>query len=184
MRLFLAIHLPEDIKGRLVYAQEHWTKDEVGRISWTKKDNLHVTLKFFGELEEDQSGTLIDPVRSIDKPRPFNLRTESMIYFPPRGPIRILGVELGGELDRVSQLYKAIEEGCEQIGYAKEDRPFRAHITIGRSRDGLPGHLRREHDEKPWPEASPMFLAQSISLMKSDLTQKGPIYSEIAAFSL
>ena len=66
----------------------------------------------------------------------------------------------------------------------KEDRPFKAHITIGRSRDGLPGYLRHGHKEHAWPEQSPMFLVNSISLMKSDLTPKGPVYSEIEAFLL
>ncbi len=184
MRLFLAIQLPQEIKGRLAYAQERWTNDEVGRVSWTKKENLHLTLKFFGEVGEHQLRNLVETLRAVTKPAPFSLRTESMVYFPVRGPIRILGIEMGGEVDRLNQLHQAIEVGCEQIGFAREDRPFRAHITIGRSRDGLPGYLRRGHKEHAWPEASPIFTVNSISLMKSDLTPKGPIYSEIAAFSL
>jgi len=182
MRLFCAIELPDEIKGRLAYIQDQWDNNHEYKISWTKRENLHVTLKFLGEVDDQSLARLLDAMRSLNSSGPIQLQTESMQYFPRRGPIRIIAVQVGHDVARLQQIYNQLEEICESQGFKREGRQYHPHITIGRSRDGLPAHLRFGHRDKPWPEPSPLFTIAEIALMESHLGPGGPKYMKLAGF--
>jgi len=182
MRLFFAIELPPAIRGRLGHVQQTWAAPDKYEVSWTKRENLHITLKFLGEVDDHRLGELLEAMKSLPSSGPIELRTEGMEYFPNRGPIRILAVQVGGDVGRLQRVYDQLEDICELHGFKREGRGYRPHITIGRSRDELPGYLRHGHREKPWPEASPMFAVSEIALMESHLEAGGPRYVKVAGF--
>jgi 2'-5' RNA ligase len=106
-----------------------------------------------------------------------------MEYFPPRGPIRIVATQLLGDLDRLLQVAESLETLAEAEGFPRERRPFKAHVTIGRSRSGLPGHLRAPRGATPFvPEQSEPFLVDEVVLFESRLLRTGPEYVKLASF--
>jgi 2'-5' RNA ligase len=182
MRLFFAIELPDGIRGRLAHVQDRWAAPDEHKVSWTKPENLHITVKFLGDVDDPALAKLLVAMKSLPASGPIELRTEAMEYFPNRGPIRIIAVQVGGDVGRLQRIYDALEGICEGQGFKREGRAYRPHITIGRSRDGLPGHLRHGHREKRWPEPSPFFIVNEIALMESHLEAGGSRYVKLAGF--
>lgn len=193
MRIFFAIDLPDDVKGRLVHVQDQWEHYSDGHHpAWTKRENLHLTLKFLGEVDDPKLANVLNRMKDLPTNGPFLIRTGAMQYFPPRGPIRILSVQLDGDTARLHQLAGALESLCELEGFPRERRPFNPHITIGRSRDGLPGRLRGmrvrpywgagHHEAKVWPDPSDLFPVGEVVLYESHLKPGGPEYIKLASF--
>src|SRR5947207_11685181 len=107
MRLFTAIELPGDVCDVLVAAQE-LLKQRITRASWTTPANLHVTLKFLGEVPDNQVMGVCDALLAIALPR-FQLRVADLGTFPPRGAARVLFAGVAGETEGVSELFDSIE---------------------------------------------------------------------------
>jgi 2'-5' RNA ligase len=184
MRLFLAIDLPPEVKGHLRSVQSEWSKSHhPHRPAWTRTENLHLTVKFLGEVQDPTAARLLARIKDLPPAGPFPLRTGPMEYFPPRGPVRILATQLLGDTPRLLQLVDALESLAELEGFPRERRRFKPHVTIGRSRTGLPGHLRSPRTGPPFaPEPSEPFLVHEVLLFESRLLRTGPEYVKLASF--
>jgi len=192
MRLFLAIELSPNVREHLRHLQqdlahridEHWRgKPRRPKISWTKPENLHVTLKFLGEVPDARVPALCDAMKSAPLEAAFNLRTAGVHHFPPRGPINVIVSSLEGDLAAARRLAAEIESACEPCGFAKESRPFTPHVTIGRAKQTM---TAREWEALELPPAAPgeMFPVSRVVLMQSDLRRDGPVYAPVATFPL
>lgn len=184
MRLFFALDLPPQVKGHLHIVQSEWSKfHHPHRPAWTRPDNLHLTVKFLGEVDDPATARLLTRLNDLPSAGPFPLQTGPMEYFPPRGPIRILATQLLGDTARLLQLVDALESLAELEGFPRERRPFKPHVTIGRSRTGLPGHLRAPRTGTPFaPEPSEPFVVEELILFESRLLPAGPEYVKLASF--
>src|SRR4051812_13926374 len=132
MRLFVAIELNEGFRKRLVEMQDAlWAV--VPEVSLTREENLHLTLKFIGELVEQRVPALCEALKEIPKVGEFELRLIGPDFLPERGPIRIIGAAVDGG-EKLLTLQSAIEEACASQRIPRENRRYRPHITLARAR--------------------------------------------------
>ena len=192
MRLFTAIELPPILKrhlsaGARATAQGWGAVWNAPKPSFTREENLHVTLKFLGEVAEQQVPALCESLSRVTTAGPIPLCIEGIEFFPQRGPIRVIAAKVGGDVGRLALLHRGIENACSSLGFEPERREYRPHVTVGRSRGGLPVALRtcqstwqalnREPDE-------PNFEATEFVLMESRLHPTAPEYVPLARFPL
>jgi 2'-5' RNA ligase len=131
--LFVAADLPEDLRGSLVGLQGQ-LRGVALPIRWVRPEGIHLTFKFLGEIQESRLG---DIIRALDQAggrhiAPFLLRAAGVGTFPERGQPRILWVGVSGDVDAACRLKGTIDEALEGVGFAKEMRDFRPHLTLGR----------------------------------------------------
>jgi 2'-5' RNA ligase len=134
LRVFIALELSEPLKEGIL-AMGRSLRARGVRASWLKPGAMHLTLKFLGDVEEGALPRLFGAVRrAAEAVGPFRFETTDLGAFPsPRRPRVIwLGIEPVSEL---FELAEAIERELSELGFPRERRPFRPHITIGRIRD-------------------------------------------------
>jgi len=172
MRVFVSIEIPEKIKEKIKIVQEQLPEFIGKKI---EKENLHLTLKFLGEISDEEAGKVRERLRRIRVPR-FNLLSCNLGVFSPK-MIRIVWMHLlGSEL-----LQKTVDESLKDF-FPSEER-FMSHLTIGRVK-----HVRDRNEflkslEKISYEKF-SFEVTSFKLMKSTLTHSGPKYDVLEEFHL
>jgi RNA 2',3'-cyclic 3'-phosphodiesterase len=184
MRLFLAIELPDEVRQHIqqvlpILQRQKW--DLESAVNWTRPENWHITLKFLGDIEERRIGEIADALAQI-RSDPFDLFTSGLEYFPTRGPVRVLSLRVDGDTGRLNHLYDQIEAACETLGFAREQRRFIGHITIGRAKDGFRSSVRQFDIRELFP--GPLFRVSSFGLVQSQLTPTGSIYTRVSSFPL
>lgn len=133
-RTFIAIELSAEVRSR---GMEHIKRlrrelPEV-RASWSREDNLHLTLKFLGNVPIANIPKLSDAVERATKTvSPFELTLSGCGTFPPHGRPSVLWI--GTQASGLQGLYVAIENQLAEAGFARESRPFNPHLTIARLR--------------------------------------------------
>ena len=187
MRLFVALELPEGQRRRLAELPERqrWVGLERADLNWVRGDNLHVTLKFLGSVPEDQVQAVCRALREVRTSGPILISIGGLAFLPPRGPMRVLVAELGGELDRLGVLQSEIERAMDPLGFERERRAYRPHVTIARPRrDGrVPPEFRDDVRDHPASRGSE-FPVDSFVLMQSNLRPGGAVYTAVARFPL
>jgi 2'-5' RNA ligase len=182
MRLFTAIMLPADIRHHLVRVQEYLAGPvwELPGVKWTAPSNLHLTLKFLGEVNDDKLSTLTEALTAV-RVQSVTLFAERIGAFPKRGRAHLLTVNPGGDASQVAALFDQIDHACEVIAVPRDRRAFTPHVTIGRSRDGV--DVRRIELQGPNLFPGPVFVASRFQLLKSTLTPEGSIYEVVETYS-
>jgi len=186
MRTFIAIELPEEIKSSLGRLQEE-LKASNADVKWVEPNNIHLTLKFLGEIDDkklDKVTKIIDgAAKENDK---FKVYISSLGAFPKIDYPRVIWVSIDTGDKETKQIAKDLEEGMAKIGIPREDRPFSSHITIGRTRSSLNReNLVRDLKNKAELGGKKLeFYATKITLFKSTLTPKGPIYEALKESNL
>ena len=182
MRLFLAIELPEDVRRHLerVATALKYSPDLASSVTWVKRENLHVTLKFLGEVEDTRIPQITAALADLSSD-PIQLMADRMLFFPKRGPVHVVGVEVGGDTARLSKLHAQIETRCAELGFMRESRAFVGHITLGRSRKGERGSglMELRGETLPGKFPGPVFIADHVTLMQSEPTSEGSRYTLI-----
>ena len=187
MRVFIAIELPQEIKDWLNSIQEK-LKTCQADVKWVQSQNIHLTLKFLGEISEEQLAKIkiILDNTAKDKKK-FSIRISSLGAFPKIDYPRVIWVGIDKGDGEIQELAKDLEKRIEKIGIPKEERAFSSHITIGRIRSNLGkdklvvGLTSLENHFKETPQE---LVVEKISLFKSTLTPKGPIYEVLKETTL
>jgi len=178
MRTFIAIELPGEIKNSLSHLQEQ-LKDAGADVKWVQPNNIHLTLKFLGEIDDKKLEKITKIIDDTAKEKnKFQIRISSLGAFPKIDFPRVIWVGLDSGDKETKGIAKDLEEKIAKIGIPKEDRPFSSHITIGRTKSSL-NRERLVQDLKNKAELGGEkleFYATSITLFKSTLTPHGPIY--------
>lgn len=183
MRLFLAIELPENVRAHLLGARQR-LEEALPKITFTKFENLHLTLKFLGEVEPKKVAGITESIANI-RTAPIELSGEGIECFPNRGPIRVVTAAMRGTLPPLRALVESIEQRCKFLGFEKEQRAYKPHVTLGRARPVLSAKFRSVAGEATadlWP--GPSFSPPEFVLMDSQLSPKGSIYSPVAKFPI
>lgn len=172
MRCFISISLPERIKKEIFDIQEKLPKFD-GKL--TERENLHLTLKFLGEIDGERMGEIKTQLKKI-KGKSFHASINSIGAFSKPFP-RIIWLEIKG----VEELQKSIDESL--AGIFRKEKRFMGHLTVAR--------VKRVIDKSTFFEYLSRMELEKISfkvdkfyLMKSTLTQKCPLYEEIEGYPL
>lgn len=143
MRCFLAIELPETVRTALAGIRERLP--ELDRmVRWTRPEQLHLTLKFFAQVPEGDLSAVISALQeSARSLSPFSFEVAGLGCFPPSGPPRVLWAGIAGPPPELIAVQAAFEEACTACGYPPENRAFKPHLTLARTRDGVAAHAIR-----------------------------------------
>ena len=184
MRTFIAIELPQPIIAAMGNVQQTLKSFKL-KIRWVRPENIHLTLKFLGDIPPEA----IDPIKrtlseSVRGYSPISLTAKGSGAFPGIKNPRVVWMGLSGQVSRLKALQETLAENLEAIGYEKEKRPFKGHLTLGRTKGSVdPTKLNAALNEVMSFGTEP-FLVDRIFLFKSDLKPTGPIYTKIASAAL
>ena len=185
VRCFVALPVPPPVRER---AAEVMTALKAGGpdVKWVEPANLHLTLKFLGEAPEGQVPDLVRALEEACAGRPAP-RLEITVpgAFPDARRPRVVWLGLAGDLTPLAELAAAVERALAPLGYPPEDRPFRAHLTLGRVRRPRKGggqpdtrSLSRDLAGRDWA-GGPEFTVDRVVLMQSTLTPRGAVYQPL-----
>ena len=178
MRAFIAIDFPDEIVKEIARVQ-----GVLGNYKFTGKvtelENLHLTLKFLGEVEEKKVEKIMERLRGM-RFGEFEAKLAEIGTFSYDLNPRIVWVKVGGK--GVFELQKKIDEMMEKEGFAREER-FMSHMTIARikyvkDKEGFKDYVRNLGVKEI------EFPVKSFKLMKSDLREMGPVYALLEEFIL
>lgn len=175
MRAFIGIPIADELRPRLLEirgALERTAAD----MKWEKPENFHLTLKFLGWIEE--IARMRDLLSAIEHPS-FDLEFRGVGKFP-----RVVWVDVKGDLARLRSLAEKCESAALEIGVEKENRPFTAHLTLGRVRSSrnlqdLWKVVKSKSDEPVGPQH-----VHEFALYESTLTPKGAVYERVETYRL
>ncbi|MCS7098089.1 MAG: RNA 2',3'-cyclic phosphodiesterase [Candidatus Methanomethyliaceae archaeon] len=176
VRSFIAIEIEEDVKNRIMEFEKR-LKECRSEIKPVEKENLHLTIKFLGEISIKLLDEVYEKMEEI-KEEKFTIGIRGVGVFPSEKFIRVIwvGVEEGKE--KILKIQKKLDESLAKVGFIKE-RDFVPHITVARvkslgDRNEILNILN-EFKEKDFGRS----IVDRIVLKRSLLTPKGPIYSNI-----
>lgn len=184
VRTFLAIELPAGVKDDIGSVQKR-LKNLLEGVRWTRPEGIHLTLKFFGDIRREDREGIIGVVRERTAGvAPFTMKLGHLGAFPSFKRPRVLWIGLEGETERLAALQGEIEEGLEALGFKKETRSFRPHLTLGRARysKGTIIGLREAVEDMKIEQKT--FSAGTLTLFRSDLRPDGAVYTVLAEFPL
>jgi len=181
-RVFCAIELPDAVRARL--------EDHVRRLrkevpdaaaSWSRVENIHLTLKFFGNVEVKQIARISEAAeRTVRQFSTFQIGVGETGVFPRPSRPQVLWIGVSDPSGQLTALQEKFEDECAAEGFAKEDRAYRPHLTIAR--------LRRPEDARDLAEThlqmkfEPVDVAvKELVVFRSELSPKGSKYTVISA---
>lgn len=137
MRLFVAAVLPDDLR-RALAALQHRLASLPLPVRWTHPETMHLTFAFLGETSEAVAERIPTALAAalVQGPPPFRLEARGCGTFPGHGRPRVVWVGLQGEIDAAARLKQVVDAALEPLGFGREDRPFRPHLTLGRVVEG------------------------------------------------
>lgn len=180
-RVFIAIPLPRHIVATLGDVQAD-LKQYGLKVKWTRPENIHLTLKFLGDVDKADLNSVSNVVNTAAKGfGAIRLCTKGVGVFPGVKRARVLWTGISGQTDLLAKLQENIDAGLSEIGFLREKRAFTGHLTIGRLKGNPYPDLFIEMVKKFKDMASDPFVADRIHVIKSDLTSSGPIYTKLAS---
>jgi len=178
MRCFIAIDLPGEIKDYLFNLQKEFDNNLI-KVKWVAKKNLHLTLKFLGEVDEKTLEEVKRKLKGI-KIKKFLLKLEEVGLFPDENYVRVIWIGLKPD-ENIIKLQKLIDS--ELLDLFKGEQEFKAHLTLGRAKfvkdkEGFKALFKKIKIKDL------EFKVDSFKLMKSTLTKDGPIYDVLELYTL
>ncbi len=182
MRLFLAVDLDESVR-RAVSRVARVLRDRLERaetygVSWVGVDNLHLTLRFLGEVGEDRVRRLEHAFAEPFVLAPFDVELAGAGAFPPAGSARVIWLGIVTGAAELAQLHDAAEARLRPFEFESEDRPYRPHLTIGRFRVPAPARVR-ELIETSASGSIGRCPIRHVTLYRSQLSPKGAVYTPL-----
>jgi len=188
VRSFIAIELPEGLKVELIQLQGRLKLGEQSWVKWVDPNSIHLTLKFLGNIAV---GRINEIIRAMEEAvlgiSPFHLEVRELGAFPNFKRVQVAWVGVGGEVDKLVQLQQRIDSNLAPLGFAIETRPFTAHLTLARLRDRASPDERQRFGQLIAGarfESAYTIKVDAVSLMKSQLTREGAIYSRLSSVGL
>lgn len=184
IRAFLALDLPAGYQAGLAAVQDALRRSGAD-VRWTAVGNIHLTLKFFGDISEDQVEALAAAAgRVAGACRPFTLTARGVGAFPgPKNP-RVIWLGLSGQTDILANLAADLDQACATLGFAPEKRRFTPHLTLGRVRSGQGRESLQQALETLVLPEFPEFQVRQLVLYRSTLRPQGALYTPVRQISL
>jgi 2'-5' RNA ligase len=178
-RAFVAIDLPDTVRSLLAAAQQK-LKSYGFRVKWVRPQSIHLTLKFLGNIDGVQADAVVGAMTQAAKGcAALALAPSGVGVFPNARRARVIWVGIGGQLDRLKSLQRALEAQLADLGFPRETRPFKGHLTLGRVKGKIAPHrLQAALDDLANFEAG-SFEVNQIILFKSQLQSSGAVYSRV-----
>ena len=174
VRAFVAVRL----QGQAADSLENFLAEirPLANIRWVRREQFHITLKFLGELEHHVIAQVKDTLEPMKYFSPFRIVLDHVGAFPNLALPRVLWLSGDKGARELGRIAGKIDDALGELGIERETRKFKAHLTLARLKETtLPEELVRRLGDVPvlsWD-------CGNLVLMRSLLTPKGPIYSEL-----
>ncbi|MCX7943829.1 MAG: RNA 2',3'-cyclic phosphodiesterase [Deltaproteobacteria bacterium] len=184
IRAFIAIEPEIHAKDQIITFIEKIKKVIKGDINWTKKENLHFTIKFLGEIPQDK----IEDIKRLlyvvsTEHSPFLIKVAGIGFFPDNKRPRIIWLGLRDGREELIDIVNSIENKVESIGFSRERREFKAHLTVARIKSNNIKIEMGTLNELLHKDICD-FFADRIILYKSDLLPSGAKYTALGEYGL
>ncbi len=179
-RIFVAVTLAPALRASVAGVRAT-LGDAAGRLRWVPPENLHLTVRFLGEITEAQVRRVVEAARETAAPvAPFAITLAGVGAFPTARAPRIVWVGVTEGADRLSDLAGALETALRRRKFSAEARPLQPHLTVARARSG-----GRPPDLTTALAGAAAFVAgtqhvDALVVMESTLGPSGPSYREIS----
>jgi len=179
IRAFIAFELPGSVIALLADLQ-HQMKSTGIRAKWVRPENIHLTLKFLGTIQAGDIDTVVRCMsESIHGSAPITLTAKGVGVFPGIQRPRVIWVGLAGQTQLLVEMQGKLEDGLAAIGFPKENRAFRGHLTLGRVKEAVnPGIISQFIQENQGLQ-SDEFRVDAIDLFQSTLNPTGSVYTKL-----
>ena len=181
IRAFIAVTLSESVKQptkKIIADFKSLNLD----IKWVEPHNAHLTLKFLGDVKMNRMDNITAALQeALSTMKPIKTQLFCLGTFPNNRTPHIFWIGLDDSEKKLSQLAETLEEKLKQIGFVRENRDFKSHVTLGRIKSLKNiSLLYQKIQDYPLPQTS--LTVDKITLFKSTLTRTGPIYEAIEEF--
>lgn len=189
IRTFIALELDDATHRALADAQTRFKRERAARfVRWVAPENIHITLKFLGDVAADAQAELQRAIaEACANIPPFTLTIAGAGAFPNTQRPNVIWIGIGGQVETARRLAEKIEDVCAALGYAREARPFEAHLTLGRvKRDASPNDRREIGALIAHTQIGALgeLSVARVSVMKSELRPGGSVYSQLRVIDL
>jgi len=175
MRLFVAVNPPLEIKEKIKRLEADLKKCDLA-AKWVKAENIHLTLKFLGEVGAEKIPSIKQAMEKVaGQFKAFEANMDGFGFFPSERNPRVFFVKTNQE-EILKDVYRKLEAALKALGFAPEDK-FKSHLTLARLKGRKNLNQLKEGLKKI--SLSESFSVKAITLFKSTLTAEGPVYSEI-----
>lgn len=179
LRAFIAIELPQNIIACLKKVQDALKKDELD-IRWVRPGNIHLTLKFLGDISVEMCKDLEAAIEAAATGfSPFELSVKGIGVFPGIKNARVVWAGVSGKTDTLFNFQRTLESHLSQKGIMAQKRPFKAHLTIGRIKKKIDPALLLSRIEACCNFETENFRVDRVVLFKSDLRPTGAVYTPL-----
>jgi 2'-5' RNA ligase len=185
IRTFIAIDLPVLLQASLEELQKELRKTDAP-VSWVKPDRIHLTLKFLGDVSPERISDIQAQLATIAaRTHPFTLQAAGCGAFPTLQQMRVVWVGLKGDITSLRDLQQRVEEAMVPLDFKPEDRPFKAHLTLGRVKGRQRLRILQEALLARQSFEAEDFDVTELVLYKSELRPEGARYTPLfrAAFT-
>ncbi len=186
IRAFIAINIPDDSRAALSEGQSRLKRAHTGgKVSWTKIENVHLTLRFLGYVEEPAIDKIRAALESVaTQCGTFDLPVRGAGGFPDELRPRVLWVGCDDGAGKLKALVQAVQAALQPLGFEPERRDFSAHLTLGRVKLPHPDTaLTRALDSIKNDDFGAMRV-EAIHLFQSQLHPEGSIYTKLSSHVL
>ena len=154
------------------------------QASWSREENLHLTLKFLGDIQTSRLTNLSNAAaHAVADISPFQITLADTGVFPKHGTPRVLWIGVKEETGQLAELQTRLEEACAREGFSREDRPFHPHLTIARLRKPQGARtLAAAHKEMPFEPAD--LTVAELLVIRSEPSGTGSRYTVISRHRL
>lgn len=182
LRAFIAVDIPAEIQQNIDRETSMFRKGIDSLVRWVPVQNMHLTLKFLGDVSPSNLEFLIQMLRNeADNIPCFNLALTTLGSFPNLKQPRVIyiGIQTSAGLDA---LQRGIESASRRLGYESEERPFSAHLTLGRVKSNVTAvdqQKIRRAIENTQVDLLGTARVDSVHLYKSELKPGGSVYTRL-----
>jgi RNA 2',3'-cyclic 3'-phosphodiesterase len=183
MRSFIAVKISFDQKEQISELIRDFKRTDV-QVKWVNPENLHVTLKFLGEVDERALPNIFDALqKSLTNDRSFQFNLESVGCFPNMKRPRVIWVGIDHGADKLNMLAKKVDGIMTEFSFEREKRGFSAHLTIGRVKDSR-GMEELTSQFKQIKFQTGSCVIDEVIFFQSILKREGPTYIPHKRFKL
>ncbi len=184
IRAFLAIDLPGTLRLGLAQVQGK-LKESGADVRWVPVGNIHLTLKFFGNIPEADVEAISAAAREAAAwQAPFTLQVTEPGAFPSVRAPRVVWLGLGGDVLPLTQFYHRLEKAFAALGHLPEDRAFHPHLTLGRVKSPQGRERLARLLQNLQPMEWPPFQVREVILFRSQLSPQGSTYTPLKVIPL
>ena len=179
MRAFVAVFPPLEVRKTALSGALEAVRRSGDKVRWTRPENVHLTLKFLGDIREEALNDLCAALEeTCGHHAPFDVGLTGLGAFPSERRARILWAGVGGGSERLCSLATDVDAAFAPLGFEREGRRYVPHLTLGRVR-GRPASF-----ELSRASVNLSFRARRAELVESTLTEEGAVYRTVEAFAL